>query len=101
MVIRKLKQTIAASGMTAAQLAEKAGINKRTLNGWLYVKSPNPAVEDFRKTAAALGVSMEYLVTGKDGAALTDEETLLLALFRRLPRQRRALLARIAGVMAE
>jgi transcriptional regulator with XRE-family HTH domain len=101
MVIRKLKQTIADRGMTAAQVAKKAGIKKTTLNSWLYVENPNPAVEDFRKTAAALGVSMEYLVTGKDGAGLTDEETLLLSVFRGMTKQHRALLARIAGVMAE
>jgi transcriptional regulator with XRE-family HTH domain len=101
MAIRKLKQTIAARGMTTARLAEKSGVKKGTLNSWLYSKSPNPAADDLRKAAAALGVSMEYLLTGKDGAGLADEEMVMLAAFRGLPKQRRGLLLRIAGALAE
>jgi transcriptional regulator with XRE-family HTH domain len=101
MAIKKLKQAITERGLTTAQLAEKTGVNTRTINGWLYGKQPNPTVKDFAKTAAALGVSMEYLLSGKDGSGLTDEETLLLSLFRETPKQRRALLIRLAGVLKD
>jgi transcriptional regulator with XRE-family HTH domain len=101
MVIKKLKQAIVERGMTTAELAKKSRVKKRTLDNWLYGKSPNPEVADFMRAASALGVSMEYLLTGKDGSGLTEEETLLLSLFRETPKQRRALLVRIAGVLKD
>jgi transcriptional regulator with XRE-family HTH domain len=87
--------------MSTSDLAEKAGVKKRTIDHWLWYKNPNPMLEDFHKIAEALGVSMEYLITGKDVSELTDEEDSLLVTFRGLPKNKRALLARIAEVMAE
>jgi transcriptional regulator with XRE-family HTH domain len=101
MRIKKLKQAIAGRGLTTAELAKKSGVKKRTIDNWLYGKSPNPEVKEFLKAAAALGVSVEYLVYGKDGSGLTEDETLMLAIFRDMPKQRRALLLRIAEAIRE
>jgi transcriptional regulator with XRE-family HTH domain len=102
MAIKKLKQTIAEREMTTPGLSEKTGISVNTLHGWLYTRKPsNPAVKDLAKIAAALGVSMEYLMTGKESAELKEEERHLLSLFREMPKQRRGLLVRIAGVLKD
>jgi transcriptional regulator with XRE-family HTH domain len=98
---KKLKQSITARNWTTAELAEKSGVNKRTLDNWLYIENSNPEVRDFMKVAAELGVSMEYLLTGKDAGGLTVEENLLLSAFRKIPRQRRRLLLRIAEVIRD
>ena len=101
MVIKKLKQAIVDRGLTTAELAKRSKVKKRTLDNWLYGKKPNPEVEDFLRAASALGVSMEYLVTGKTGAGLAEDEALLLSLYRDIPKQRRPLLARIAGALKD
>lgn len=101
MVIKKLKKAIDDSGLTRAELAEKSKVKERTLNSWLYGKNPNPSVEDFLKAAAALGVSIEYLVTGKDGSMLTEDEILLLSIFRQMTKQRRRLLLRVARAVMD
>jgi transcriptional regulator with XRE-family HTH domain len=102
MAIKKLKQTIAERGLTTPGLSEKTGISVNTLHGWLYTRKPsNPAVKDLAKIAAVLGVSMEYLMTGKNSAELKEEDRHLLSLFRDMPKQRRDLLVRIAGVLRD
>jgi transcriptional regulator with XRE-family HTH domain len=102
MAVKKLRQTISERGMTTPELAEKTGISVNTLNGWLYSRKPsNPVMKDLAKTAAALGVSMEYLMTGKNSTELKEEERHLLSLFREMPKQRRGLLVRIAGVLKD
>lgn len=48
------------------ELAERSGINKRTLDNYLREKATQPPVDIAYKIANVLGVSMEYLVTGKN-----------------------------------
>jgi transcriptional regulator with XRE-family HTH domain len=98
---KNLKQSIAARHWTTAELAEKSGVKKRTLDNWLYSENPNPEVGDFMKVASGLGVSMEYLLTGEDGLELTEEEHLLLSLFRKTPDRLRGLFLRVAEAIRE
>ena len=48
------------------ELAQKTGINKRTLDGYLAKNGNEPTVGNAVKIAQVLGVSVEYLTTGKD-----------------------------------
>ncbi|WP_303919204.1 helix-turn-helix domain-containing protein [Treponema berlinense] len=62
------------------ELSEKTKISIGTLNHYLAEKSTDPTAENAVKIARALGVTVEYLVTGKNPSTqnskpqLTDEE---------------------------
>ena len=62
------------------ELSEKTKISIGTLNHYLAEKSTEPTAENAVKIARALGVTVEYLVTGKNSSTqnskpqLTDEE---------------------------
>lgn len=61
-----LKDEMTYQGITTRELAEKSGINKRTLDNYLMSNPQEPSVTNAHKIALALGVSVEYLVTGKE-----------------------------------
>jgi transcriptional regulator with XRE-family HTH domain len=52
--------------LTQKEFATKAGIKKRSLDGYLGPQKSLPLADAAVKIAKALGVSVEYLVTGKD-----------------------------------
>jgi transcriptional regulator with XRE-family HTH domain len=62
-----LKSELAYSGMLVKELAAKSGVNKHSINNYLNARGQIPSIEAGFKIAQALGVSVEYLVTGKEG----------------------------------
>jgi transcriptional regulator with XRE-family HTH domain len=62
-----LKSELAYSGMLVKELAAKSGVNKHSINNYLNTRGQIPSIEAGYKIAQALGVSVEYLVTGKEG----------------------------------
>ncbi len=64
-----LKSELQYTGMTVRELAEKSGVNKQTIDNYLSTHSSMPSAESAVRIAQALGVSVEYLVTGKDAAS--------------------------------
>ena len=62
-----LKSELAYSGMLVKELAAKSGVNKYSINNYLNARGQIPSVEAGFKIAQALGVSVEYLVTGREG----------------------------------
>ncbi|MDR0539553.1 MAG: helix-turn-helix domain-containing protein [Spirochaetaceae bacterium] len=63
---RNLRLELNYLGLTVQELADKAGIAKGALRGYLGKQSSMPPADVAIKIAAALGVSVEYLVTGND-----------------------------------
>jgi len=61
-----LKAELVYSGMPVKELASRSGVNKKTVDSYLGNRGYTPSVEAAVKIAKALGVSVEYLVTGKD-----------------------------------
>jgi transcriptional regulator with XRE-family HTH domain len=61
-----LKSELAYSGMLVKELAEKSGVNKYSLDNYLNARGQIPSIEAGLKIAQALGVSVEYLVTGME-----------------------------------
>ena len=61
-----LKSEITFQDMRVKELAEKTGINKRTLDHYLTENGSEPTAANAVLIAKALGVSVEYLVTGTD-----------------------------------
>jgi transcriptional regulator with XRE-family HTH domain len=64
-----LKSELTYSGMLVRELANRTGISKYTLDNYLNDNGRKPTAEAAMKIARVLGVSMEYLVTGKEGNA--------------------------------
>ena len=59
-----LKSELVYSGMLVKELAQKSGVNKYSLDNYLNSRGQLPSIEAGYKIAQALGVSVEYLVTG-------------------------------------
>ena len=63
---KNLKQELIFAGILKKELAAKAGINKRAIDTYVRTNSSMPPADTAVKIAKALGVTVEYLVTGKD-----------------------------------
>jgi transcriptional regulator with XRE-family HTH domain len=61
-----LKSQLQYSGMLVKELAARSGIKKKTLDSYLGTHSYTPSAETAVSIARVLGVSVEYLVTGKE-----------------------------------
>ncbi|MDR1868565.1 MAG: helix-turn-helix domain-containing protein [Treponema sp.] len=59
-----LKSELAYSGMLVKELASLSGINKRTIDNYLNTHNCIPSADAAVRIAAALGVTVEYLITG-------------------------------------
>ncbi|MCL2800299.1 MAG: helix-turn-helix domain-containing protein [Treponema sp.] len=53
-------------GITVKELSAKTGIAKGTLDGYLGVRASMPPADIAAKISGALGVSVEYLISGKE-----------------------------------
>jgi transcriptional regulator with XRE-family HTH domain len=62
---QRLRNEIEYLGLSQGELAERAGIKKRALDMYLGVRQCMPPADTAVKIASALGVSVEYLVSGK------------------------------------
>ncbi len=93
-----LRDEMAYQGITARELAERAGLRKRTIDNYVMANAQEPGVTNAHKIAVALGVSVEYLVTGREyggGVPMTGEVIDLVRSFARLPSDRRELVLRL------
>jgi len=61
-----LKEQLSFSGMYVKELAALSGIKKQTIDSYLNLNSCMPSADAAVAIAQALGVTVEYLVTGKD-----------------------------------
>jgi len=61
-----LKSELIYTGILVKELSAKTGIKKHTLDNYLNTHNSLPNAEAAVKIARALGVSVEYLVTGTD-----------------------------------
>ncbi len=64
----RLKEEMAYQDIKTQDLAERSGVNKRTIDHYLMNNSQEPSVSKAVKIAQALHVSVEYLVTGTEAA---------------------------------
>jgi transcriptional regulator with XRE-family HTH domain len=63
-----LKQELVYNGMLKKELAAKAGVQKRAIDTYVRTKASMPSADVAVKIAKALGVTVEYLVTGEDSS---------------------------------
>ena len=73
-------------GISTYRLTKDTGISNGLINGWTK-GTGTPSGDNLVKLADYLGVSTDYLLTGKEptAPALSDAEQNLLQLFRQLP----------------
>jgi transcriptional regulator with XRE-family HTH domain len=62
-----LKSQLQYSGMLVKELAARSGIKKKTIDSYLGTRGYTPSVEAAASIAKALGVSVDYLISGRDG----------------------------------
>jgi len=63
-----LKSQLEYSGMLVKELAAVSGVKKKTIDSYLGIRSYKPSVDAAVSIAKALGVTVEYLVTGYEGS---------------------------------
>ena len=61
-----LKSELSYQGILVKELANMTGISKKTIDNYLNVREYMPSADAAVKIAQALGVSVEYLVTGEE-----------------------------------
>jgi transcriptional regulator with XRE-family HTH domain len=90
-----LKGELEYKGMLVKELARATGIPKQTLDKYLLSNGNMPSADKAVAIAQALGVSVEYLVTGKNGKpektakSLSPETRAIADQIEPLPREER------------
>jgi len=69
---KRLRSEIEYIGLTQKEFAAKAGIKKRALDAYLRAQQSMPPADIAVKIASALGLSVEYLVTGREYRQTVD-----------------------------
>jgi transcriptional regulator with XRE-family HTH domain len=69
---QRLRSEIEYIGLNRKEFAAKAGIEKRALDAYLGAQQSMPPADTAVKIASALGLSVEYLVTGKEYRQTVD-----------------------------
>ncbi|GHV91785.1 transcriptional regulator [Spirochaetia bacterium] len=67
-----LKQELGYNDMLVKELAESSGVHKRALDTYLREKASMPPADAAVAIARALGVTVEYLVSGEEPALPRD-----------------------------
>ena len=77
---KHLKSEIDYSGLSYKELSQKSGVAERALYTYVATKNPSmPPADVTYKIARALGVSVEYLVTGGKKSSHISAETRFVA----------------------
>jgi transcriptional regulator with XRE-family HTH domain len=85
-----LKLELDFKGMTVKELATASGVHQRAITNYLRTHEPALPVADAAvKIARALGVTVEYLVTGDDRPVSGELQQITRNLRRVSPRDRR------------
>lgn len=71
----RLKWELDKKDMRVKELAAISGVKKQTLDNYLSTHSYQPSAENAVKIAAALGVSVEYLIVGKEPNSTENTNT--------------------------
>ena len=100
-----LKAQLQYSDMLVKELSARTGIRKATLDSYLKANGYTPSVDTGVKIADALGVTVEYLVTGHDRdkqkifGSYRSEARLILMIAEQLNTNDRYKLLEIAKVL--
>jgi len=93
-----LKLELTYSGMLKKELAAISGVHKRAIDTYLRTRCSMPPADVAVKIAKALGVTVEYLVTGEDPSIPKDVSKLTRTIFN-LNERDRMLLSALVNAM--
>ncbi|WP_191014128.1 helix-turn-helix domain-containing protein [Treponema zioleckii] len=82
-----LKSELEFQDIKVKELAAKSGISRRTIDQYLSSAAKMPSAENAVKIAQVLGVTVEYLVTGKTSESsdrIIEQEIKLFQKYRQL-----------------
>ncbi|MDR2499858.1 MAG: helix-turn-helix domain containing protein [Treponema sp.] len=102
-----LKSELIYTGMLVKELSAKTGISKHTLDNYLNTHNSLPNAEGAVKIARALGVTVEYLVTGQEKrqettvVSLPPDIRLLVNIAEKLSAKNRRLAIKLIRVLWE
>ena len=96
-----LREAIDFNGLQQKELAHKTSINLRSIEKYLQKGGTTPSADKAVKLAQALGVTVEYLVTGKERpensyASLGPELQQLIRSIKSLPKDKQRKVIKIA-----
>ena len=98
-----LKAELAYQDMLVKELANATGISRNTLGNYLSVRERIPTADAAVKIARALGVSVEYLVTGEESlpekSAIGPEIRALIQNFKLLSKKDRKMIIGIIQLL--
>lgn len=81
----RLRAEIEYSGMLQKELASKAGIKKRALDMYIGAQKSMPPADVAVRLAKALGVTVEYLVEGRNSSPAEDVDIKLKNDLKNIP----------------
>jgi len=97
-----LKQELAFNGMLVKELAAAARVHKRALDTYLLAENASiPPADSAVRIAGALGVSVEYLVTGEDKAMLPQDIRPMIQRFQQLGEKDRRVVSVLINALLE
>ena len=101
-----LREALELINMQQTELAQKTKINLRNIQKYVQKDGAIPAADTAVKIAQALGVTVEYLVTGKDHSknnfnSLEPEIQKLIRSIKNLPKDKRKKVTKIALYLTE
>jgi transcriptional regulator with XRE-family HTH domain len=97
-----LKQELSLSGMLVKELAAASGIHKRALDTYLLSENASmPPADTAVRIAQALGVSVEYLVMGKETAMPHDVRNAVKRLLQLNKKDRKVVAILINALLAK
>jgi transcriptional regulator with XRE-family HTH domain len=94
-----LKQELSYNGMLVKELSTKSGVHKRALDTYLREKASIPPADTAVQIARALGVSVEYLVTGKEAGLPRDIRVLTRNLLKLEEKDRKVVSALVRALL--
>ncbi|WP_176552927.1 helix-turn-helix domain-containing protein [Levilactobacillus brevis] len=62
-LFERVKKMSKERGLSLSQLNDKAGLGKNAIYKW---KTQKPSTENIQKVASALGVTVDYLLSGEE-----------------------------------
>ena len=104
-----LREAIDLSGLEQKELAHKANISLRNIENYLRENASIPSADKAVQIAQVLGVTVEYLVTGKEtqdkssarSMETTNEIQQLMELLKRLPKTKQRIVLKNALNLSE
>lgn len=85
-ICERIFEIIEQKNLKTADLARKLNVKQSVISNWKK-RNTNPPIEYALVICEFVGVSIEYLITGKNSPDLEMNETEMLNLFRQLPEQ--------------